>query len=258
MIKVNLCSLLLVSTFLGILLPSCSKSVDYTPKVAVTDTVAKTVNLNLISKLLVSPEMSSIVCTGSNRTLGTDSFFSYPHQLRALLDSDNVTNVSVYNAGVDWAMVDYLTSLVSTQLTPNFLSKGQNVAIVWEIDEDLYENRTDISTYYQRYITYCKALQAGGWQVISVTTPYRNVSYLSGGDYSQSGFDTLEYDSVASNIDEYIRQFWPQFSSGLADLAADGRLNHYDSIYFQADHWNLTAEGNRAVAQDVLLTMQNN
>jgi hypothetical protein len=239
-------------------LASCSKTPPIIPAVTVATTTSqvKTVKVSMADALKNSNLPSSIVCTGSNTTLGTDSATAYPAQLQTILLNNGINNATVYNKGIDWAQIDYLTSLIYQDLTPNYLSQGKNYAVAWEIAEDVFENRTGNDTYFEHFKMYCQALQSQGWSVIVITVPYRNVSFLTGGDYSNSGLDTTEYMGVINSLNDSLRLNWQSFSSGIADVADS--LTHYDPVYYQADHYNLTPAGNLLVAKTVFQTLQNN
>jgi spore coat protein U-like protein len=241
-----------------LLLPSCSKKDAVMPLTIITVKTdsTKTVKLSMAAQLKNSTLPSSIVCAGSNLVHGTDSATSFPAQLQTILLSNGINNATVYNKGIDWAQVDYLNSLIYTDLTPNFIQPGKDIAVAWEIAEDVYDNRTGNDTYMEHFRMYCQDLQANGWTVIVVTVPYRNISFLSGGDYTPSGFDSLEYDSTINSLNDSLRLNWQSFSSGLADVADS--LTHYDPVYYQTDHYNLTPAGNLLVAKTVYNTLQNN
>ena len=243
--------------FFLVALIGCSK----TPVIPVTTATVKMdstihVKLSMAAQLKLSTLPSSIVCTGSNLTLGTDSSNSYPSQLQSIILNNGINNATVYNRGIDWAQIDYLNSLIYTDLTPNFIQPGKDIAIAWEISEDVYDNRTANSTYFEHFKMYCQDLEANGWQVIVLTVPYRNVSFLSGGDYTPSGFDSLEYNSVINSLNDSLRLNWQIFSNGIADVADS--LTHFDPTYYQDDHFNLTAKGNLLVANTVYAALQSN
>lgn len=213
----------------------------------------------LFQALQSSTLPSAIVCVGSYLTYGDSNQVTYPDQLSQMLNGQGVNNATVYNKGLPAEQGDpeYLLTLISDSVNPYLIHPGSNIAVVWEISLDLYENRTSDWVYLLHFKNYCDSLRSGGWKIVIVTAPYRNTWYTTG-DYTPSGYDSTEYMAEINGLNDSLRVNWNKYGDALADVAADDRLSHYDQTYFLQDRVSLTSEGNRIVAQIVLQSLQKN
>ena len=125
------------------------------------------------------------------------------------------------------AHANYINSYFDTK-------RRKNVAVVWEVTNDLVNNSASATTAYNNLVSYCQALQTAGWKVVVMTVLHRsNDATLNG-----------KIDTVNASI----RTNWPTFADALADPAGVANLsNETNTTYFQADQVHLTAAGNTEV-----------
>ena len=109
--------------------------------------------------------------------------------------------------------------------------RRKNIAVVWEVTNDLVNNGVTATTAYNNYVNYCTALRNAGWKVVAVTVLHRS---------NNSTLNT-NIDTVNTNI----RANWSTFADALADPAAVANLsNETNTTYFQVDQVHLNATGN--------------
>lgn len=180
----------------------------------------------------------NILCLGNSLTYGYQSSDPYPAQLSRLIPAAIVTN-----KGVSGCNTGQMIGWIGRDVIPNYRKGMRNMAIVWEISNDLGGCSDTLA--YQHYVTYCDSLQHLGWTVISVSVIYRDNSVLFP-QYNWSFFDPERL-----TINGWLRSNFGQFSYKLADVAADSSLAHFDPRYFYPDHIHLIAAGDSIVASIV-------
>lgn len=169
-----------------------------------------------------------VFCDGNSLTAGNGSSggaggeTSYPAQMAALLSGWDVVNLGVpsvqtpvRNAAAPEA-IDY--KLGSHRL--------RNVAVLWEITNQLKENAPATSTQaIADYVTWCEGRRAAGYKVVAVTVLPREQVGL------YADFETHRQEANA-----YIRANWTDFADALADVAADNRIGDFgdsgDATYY--------------------------
>lgn len=239
-----------------ILFASCSKDTSYEGGTPAADTVVKVIHdttvkqpLELTGELKVlfdSNNPSSIVCTGSGLTLGTQGVKTYPDFLKDSILGAQIKNAFVYNEGEAYAQPDYLTSLISSNINIHKVN-GENIAIAWEVAEDVLDNRTSDETAYTRFTGYCTSLQQSGWKVVVLSVPYLNTAPTFG-DFTPSGYSADEYMAQIDRINDSLRTNWKTFASGFVDVRSDARFSKCDPKYYQSNKMDLTDSGNAAIA----------
>lgn len=120
----------------------------------------------------------------------------------------------------------------------------RNVLLIWGGTNDFAQNADRVATVYPRYVAYCQARQAAGWDVLSFTMLPRT-------DQATQGHAT-EVESDRQSFNTSIRANWATFSSGLVDVAANTTIGDYgdqlNTTYYNADQVHLIDAGRALVA----------
>lgn len=198
-----------------------------------------------------------IVCTGNNLTFGTNIQYdsTYPSLLQNKFNDEGV-DIMVKNEGIN---VGCSMTLLQIQL-PEIVSRDyihniSNIAIVWELQQDLFNNNYQPQVIVKRLADYCSLLHYFGYKVVVMTAPYRN-SYFINYPITPSGADTTTYTVNLAAVNDSLRANYKSFADILVDIAVDKRFQSYTPRYYQPDHVNLTAESYKAVSEIVFNTLK--
>jgi hypothetical protein len=204
---------------------------------------------------------NNIVCTGNHITSGPRLTASetYPHQLSQNLRKDGYNPVTItVVADTPYVNIQAMTAQIGDHVDPYKVSGAKNIVIVTEITDDTRDNHQPPEASLNLLADYCKQVQAHGWTVIVSTAPYQNPFYErfptapfpDGSAYVVPSFyDSSEYITQISQINDLVRKNYGSFANGLIDLSADRHLQAYSSKYYMPNHMDLTAEGAAVVAR---------
>lgn len=184
---------------------------------------------------------SIVIFDGNSLTSGqgaTAPENNYPSRVAA-----NLTGWFWFNRGVSSKTTNERASAAGTDVDPfAHPSRTKNVAVLWEVTNDLYFN-SNATSAYDNYVNWCNGRRAAGFQVVAVTVLPRS----QGGLYA--GFE-----SDRQWINAQIRSNWQNFANALADVAADSRIGapgaEQNTTYY-TDKIHLTDAGYAIVADIV-------
>lgn len=180
-----------------------------------------------------------VYCDGNSLTVGyqaSSGAAAYPAVMAASL----AAGWNVANIGVNGNTTPQRITADTTVLYPYYNNETQNIAILWEITNDLCANQ-NAATAYTNVVTWCTNARTAGFKVIVVTCISRG-----GGTYT--GFEA-DRQTVNGNI----RTNWATFADGLLDLGNSstplgGATSYSNATYFNADDIHLTDIGYAYVA----------
>lgn len=195
--------------------------------------------------------LSQVVCDGNSLTLGygVDQTDSYPSQLAALTPRCKVVNKGK-SAQTTGDMIADFDADVAPEFDP---SLGLNVYVATEGINAIYFGGS-AQQAYEEIVTLCLLAKRRGFTVIVGTgTPRRDFPGTSSlPDPKQDA-----YDARVSAFNAQVRDNWPAFAHGLADFAADRRLQDpRDATYYSVDGVHLTAAGYGVMAEIVLTAIK--
>jgi hypothetical protein len=171
------------------------------------------VNPNSISN---APTQDELLLVGDSITAGYETTIPWAASLNITQGSFNIDNDGCNG----YKLTDFLSvsSNFDCMLKTN---GGKNCLVIWAGTNDL-ANGADPSTVVGSLGAFCRARRIAGWKVIVVTM----LSRVSN-DANKNAYNTL------------IRQLWPTFADGLADVAANPNLGadgaYSDTTYFNTD-----------------------
>lgn len=164
--------------------------------------------------------------TNSGTPNGYGNGLKYPEVIKLInpfhKNGSVFTNVAV-SGQTNQQMIDDAVAQVDSLYNPS----KKCIVVAWEIGNDLYFNG-DQSLALSRFITYCQARRAAGFKVIAVTPTRRDL-----GGTTPAGDTWAEYNTMVDNICTQMRSGFSVYADGLADIAADVRLqNPLDTTYY--------------------------
>jgi lysophospholipase L1-like esterase len=197
-----------------------------------------------------SLQPKQIVCMGNSlvngNTLANWLTEAWPYRLETALAGEYV----VWTYGFPSRRTLDLTGIrpisVDTKVATPFT---RNIAIAWEITNDLFlDDDTDTNTY-NRYKTLCQDLQAAGFEVIAMTCLPR----------TQTG-TPANFETKRLSINQMIRDNLAEFADELVDIGNDVNIGQTgdsnDLTYYNADKVHLNATGHDVVYDAVLAKIQ--
>ena len=204
-------------------------------------------------------DSNRIVFTGNDVIGGyhMDSL-DVPTYLGMSLLNEGFVNTSTYlRPARSNDIFELLRSLIGEQLSPLKLEHGKNIVITCGISSEIRGNRTEDGTPFGRMKRYCQALKDSGWSVFILTSPYQNPTFDENGVFrpgyvTGSGWDSAGFLHQLFSINDLIRNQYRTFADGLIDIAADPRLNKFDSQYYQQDRYYLSKKGEKVISDLIL------
>lgn len=182
--------------------------------------------------------MGIVVTEGDSLTAGygVASSGNYPAQLAALMPTWTVANV-----GQNSAALTGMTTRATSQV--DSLHSAGGYIVLWGGTNDMYAGAS-AATAYSRYVAYCQARQAVGWNVVAVTVLPRSHAGLP-----------ADFESSRQTFNANIRSNWPTFADALADVASDTRIGDLgaeeNTAYYLSDLVHLNSTGYSIVANIV-------
>lgn len=108
----------------------------------------------------------------------------------------------------------------------------KTISVVWELTNSM-ATQGSVYSAYEDYVRVCRAKRANGGLVVAATCLYR-------GDTGNNAKNT----AYTNAVNALVRANWSTFADGLADVAADARMQDYNNTtYFAADKIHLTDAG---------------
>lgn len=186
-----------------------------------------------------------IICDGNSLTYGQgvdEKLYSYPVQLDSLLRSESGI-YHIVNIGVNGQTTPEMYDDVARQVTGYYNRDAENILVAWEIRNHLVRDCPGTDEALNAYMKYCLSMKKKGFSVYAVTLlPSWTRHYC--GDTTYNAIEKLESDRQIVN--KFIREHYPEFSSGLLDLAS---LSVIGSKYANLpEHYTFTSQqpkGNR-------------
>ena len=131
------------------------------------------------------------------------------------------------------ARIADMLSEATTQVDARYDSRGdQNVCVVLAGGGDISKGRRPVGIY-EDLVRYCLGRRAAGFRVVVVTLLPRS--------------DPPRFETDRTQLNGMVRDAWPAFADGLADVAADARIgdygDHLDRRYYRPDAIHPNAAG---------------
>lgn len=162
-----------------------------------------------------------------------------PAQVMSLLPP----GLETVNLGVPGQTTPMMAADAGAQVDPLAEGRHDPVLVVWEGTNDLMYGTDppfDAEAAYRHLVSYCRARQRAGYQVVVLTVLPREGS--------------AEFEAARTELNARLRAGWRTFADGLADVAADevvGRAGaEFDEAYYR-DTVHLTPAGYGVVARRV-------
>jgi len=202
-----------------------------------TDKVDVSISRNLIAFGYIFPSdfrvgngssPPTVVYVGDSLTFGYGGTYPYNHYIA--LPACNGIPFASYNIGINAETLQTMKSIAPSNLNSLFAHNAPvNIAVIWGGTNDIANGVSAAQAFFYLQ-TFAKDERALGFRIIVATMISR-----------------VGLDSQKDAYNALIRENWPNFADGLADLAANPNLGadgaYSNRTYFQSDRIHLTDMG---------------